>query len=1488
MSVVVSQLVGQVTINGVSQAQQGLSSVGTAATTTQDKLSSIKPFNAGKMITDVDVATANLTLIESKVTQAREKLETLQNSANAGNAVTGIAEAEAGLTILEAKAQQARTSLSEIQTAADEAARGLQQVQPSADAAATALLQVDKSTQEADSQLSQFFSGLQKTAQEMAGNFAESVRSSAGEMSGSFFSGIQNSIGGLLDFGSKVGMVVFGLQNLYQGAISVGQAFLEPNATMEQTTVSFQAFLGVGDKTTQFLSTLSNFAAKTPFSFPDAQKGALNLLNMGIAAQDVNGDLTNIGDAVAKVGGNGVAFQAITGIIEQMGTAGKITTGDMMQLTDRNIPAFQILAKAMGVPVATLQDMISHGELGKDKIDLLIKSLGQFGNGAMVAQGNTFNGLLSTFQDNVALAWRSFTGPLFDRAKGSLKTMGDLVSSKVFQDFATGAGKDVMNAFDDIGNAVAFVGDVFRTIHLADFSDAWKTVSMEVDLLFHRFTNLSGSAKPVADRLEPIGNIIRGIADGGLKVVTALLWDFSAAFIAIDRGLQDGTGPLGLLKPIFADVSDGIKHIDFKAITGDIKPFVQALLNMSPGVETIKALSLHAKDLGQWFQMSVIPAFKGADPGFKSLGQALSGLLPAFETISRIVGGTFQSVFTALLPVFEKAIPLIIKIAGIVSDGLGAAIKFLTPYIVQAVGAIGKFADEIATRIAPILEKWFDSLSVEVNTFLTVWNAVWPVLAPILKGVWDEIMGIVKIAWALIKGIIEIGLDILSGNWKQAWADFKTMLAGVWDGIKDYLKGAWEVIKAIFTPIGKWFGDRWHDVQNIFAGIGAWFSSKFGEAKKGATSSFDGIGAWFGDRLHDIQGFFVGIGQWFHDRFMDAYNGVTGVFSAIGTWFRDRFNDIKTAISPFTTFMHDVFQTIWNILVAVFGIIGTWFHDRFNEVMASIATATAPFRAWFHDRWNDIVGIFGKIGQWFHDRFVEVMAALTTVLSAIGTWFQNRRTDIYNVFLKVGSWFHDRFVDIWNALVAVLTPIGAWFRDRWNNITAVFANIGRWFHDRFVEAYNSVTSVFGSIGKFFSDKWAEVVGGVNTFKNNVIQKFTDAKTATVKVFHDLINGIVDHLNDGISAIEKFINFFGQGLDSIATALHTQGTIPVAKLDRIPHYAKGTPAGGHPGGPAILGEKGPEAVFLPRGTSVLPHTQTEQLLKNLTSTSSIPGYANGIGDVLGDIGSWIGNGAKSIVDTLVDKLNLHLSLPGGLSGIGSGIFNQVKDWAVSFVSNMLPKFDMGGDASSAPGNVTSWIKAAMTITGAPGSWLPALTTIAMHESGGNPDAINRTDSNALAGHPSEGLFQTIASTFSAYAVPGHNNIFNGTDNAVAAVNYIKATYGSVFNVPGIVALSQGKNYIGYANGGIINEPISGIGLRTGTNYSFGERGAEMITPMNFSSSSGGSSNDNRGIIERLDRIAALLENGMNLDGQRVSRALLPSLVGEIRNKTGIRI
>jgi len=117
-----------------------------------------------------------------------------------------------------------------------------------------------------------------------------------------------------------------------------------------------------------------------------------------------------------------------------------------------------------------------------------------------------------------------------------------------------------------------------------------------------------------------------------------------------------------------------------------------------------------------------------------------------------------------------------------------------------------------------------------------------------------------------------------------------------------------------------------------------------------------------------------------------------------------------------------------------------------------------------------------------------------------------------------------------------------------------------------------------------------------------------------------------------------------------------------------------------------------------------------------------------------------------------------------------------------------------------GNVKQWISKALGImhmdTPKNESDVYIITS---HESSNNPRSINNWDSNAAAGHPSEGIMQTIPSTFAAHAMKGHGNIWNPVDNIIAGVRYAIGRYGSLDNVPGVKAVHSGGKYVGYETG-----------------------------------------------------------------------------------------
>lgn len=114
-----------------------------------------------------------------------------------------------------------------------------------------------------------------------------------------------------------------------------------------------------------------------------------------------------------------------------------------------------------------------------------------------------------------------------------------------------------------------------------------------------------------------------------------------------------------------------------------------------------------------------------------------------------------------------------------------------------------------------------------------------------------------------------------------------------------------------------------------------------------------------------------------------------------------------------------------------------------------------------------------------------------------------------------------------------------------------------------------------------------------------------------------------------------------------------------------------------------------------------------------------------------------------------------------------------------------------------GGVDGWIAQALRELGLPQSYAPGVRRIVMAESGGNPRAINLSDSNARRGTPSQGLMQTIPSTFRHYVAPhlAGRGICDPVANITAGVNYMITNYGVGTLVGGGLHNSAGS-YMGY--------------------------------------------------------------------------------------------
>lgn len=271
-----------------------------------------------------------------------------------------------------------------------------------------------------------------------------------------------------------------------------------------------------------------------------------------------------------------------------------------------------------------------------------------------------------------------------------------------------------------------------------------------------------------------------------------------------------------------------------------------------------------------------------------------------------------------------------------------------------------------------------------------------------------------------------------------------------------------------------------------------------------------------------------------------------------------------------------------------------------------------------------------------------------------------------------------------------------------------------------------------------------------------------------------------------------------------------------------------------------------------------------------------------------------SGAEKALKDKNSPLQMHIKKQTG------GMFDWIKKWLAPLEEGTAS--DGGAQAGNPGGSgVERWrpfVERALEANGiAATSYRVAkiLATI-RRESNGDPTVQNNWDSNALAGHPSIGLMQTIGPTFNAYKHPGHNNIRNGYDNLLAAINYIKHRYGT-----SDAAFNRVASY-GYANGGLVskhglyeiaegNQPeyiIPMDAAKRGRAWRLLQRVVGQFVGESPTDNSNGARDENNAIktlSDKLDTMIALLSqlvaNGANpielrniIDGRSVAAGLAP--------------
>lgn len=220
------------------------------------------------------------------------------------------------------------------------------------------------------------------------------------------------------------------------------------------------------------------------------------------------------------------------------------------------------------------------------------------------------------------------------------------------------------------------------------------------------------------------------------------------------------------------------------------------------------------------------------------------------------------------------------------------------------------------------------------------------------------------------------------------------------------------------------------------------------------------------------------------------------------------------------------------------------------------------------------------------------------------------------------------FTAVKNVVMSVINNLVAYYKMLWGVLQWLWEKIkewASWIGNKFIEMKNSVVNtvqnLWNGVKNFFSngvgDTWNKVVGWVK----NIFNKATELKNKVSNVIGNLWNGIKDTFRRGIDTVfnwfselptkmknaiiggknaivAAFKSIFNAALKAIGkpvNAIIHGASWVLEKLGadklkewKVPQYAKGTPNGGHPGGPMMVNDgRGAEAVITPNGRAFIP-------------------------------------------------------------------------------------------------------------------------------------------------------------------------------------------------------------------------------------------------------------------------------------------------------------
>lgn len=1247
-----------------------------------------------------------------------------------------------------------------------------------------------------------------------------------------------------LSFGAVAGLaqtaiqgVVSSLSGMTDEVMNTSDAIEKFQSTMnfagktkEETEEATKLFKKYADDTVYDLNDITNTGAQL------AANGINSYKELAIAAGNLN----------AVAGGNADTFKSVGMVLTQTAGAGKLTTENWNQMADA-IPGasgkLQEALKNMNAYTGDFRDAMADGQISAEEFLKAIQDLGSTDAAEEAARSTkTFEGAIGNLEATVTTGMTNVLDAFGkEKVTGTITKFGDFVA-KAFEKVADGVKwmKDnisviTMGPLGRFANVVKMTfGQVVESFDkgkdaIWDFFKKYETFSLNISgavwqVMADAVAGISNGFESISKNMKDSESPINAFKNGFEKIVGLsdkffmYIYNHNGDIVQIVSSVTEIVGLFA--QGVWDTVSDVIKEIGkgFSAIFKNSKKSFDPISKLSGAVQELAKHRDAIKAVGSvlvtyFIGTKVVAGFNAASAAIKAMA---GNIVASFNAIkAAVVANPFLLVavgITALVAGFvelykhnKKFRDFCNGIAKSIKDGIGDAIKWLkNTFGNMSKGwnnfkkSISKGTDNVVKSIQNGAKKvgdFFVNVGKTIKNVMTTIGKILIFANPVVLGfakMYKEnkkfrkfVKGIVNIAGDLKKGLTK-KVDETKKNVGKTWDNLKKTTAKTWNGIKDdthkSVSKLAENVKETHDEIHSKWSKTWKKSKD-------YLSNKWDEINKDAEKKFGGnVKSLIFDNLVEIG-----------NKFKDTWNGIKDGF-------HDMWNNLKNLA-------RDGINAVIGIPNKGIEGINGLIHDFGGPKNAISKIPEVP-------KFANGTGLFNGYRN----------PITKTTLALLNDGNDSPETGNQEAVIMPNGDLHP----VPGRNTYAVLPAGAEVLNasEWAALSGAkpFAKgTGFWS-----KVWNTATNVVGSV-------WDGLKDGVDKF-TKMLSFITDAVAHPVdtlaKKFNpnsDKLDGMFKHLGNALykkpvenaknwwkelwnmanekaspevqagaigddyqfkdraadSGADPWGYYFKECVSFVASRLANQGVNPslFSHLGNgnmwlnapVPHSS--TP---RPGMVAVYAKNGQNHVSTVSGVSGNTFSGEEYNYAGSHAYHAFSGRPISQIDTFLDFGVHVADKAKE-ENSPLRKL---------IKGQVGGMF----DW----IAKMLAPLNMASSLDNPQGGSVerwrSYVERALKANGIEPTAFRVSKILATikRESNGDPNAINNWDSNAMAGHPSIGLMQTIGPTFEAYKHAGHNNIRNGYDNLLAAINYIKHRYGT-----SDAAFNRVAAY-GYANGGLVSK------------------------------------------------------------------------------------